>query len=133
MNANERQVAGSHYAGEYQHWDFVVDLNLNYFEAQISRYISRAPRKNGFEDLSKALHYIQKYREVLQSSGWVSRLVRWFRTTGFTALVQQNDSKFWQFCEANNVSEKGRIVLAFVLSGELSLAENYLRDMFSDS
>lgn len=65
MSANSRQVAGKHYEGLIQHWDFVVANNLDYFQAQITRYITRCKKKNGKEDLEKAIHYLQKYEEVV--------------------------------------------------------------------
>lgn len=79
-SANDRQVGGAHYnpgavAGFYQHWDFVVDVRLPYLEAQATRYIDRHQKKNGRQDLEKALHYIQKLQECLAEAraitcGW---------------------------------------------------------------
>lgn len=71
MNANERQVAGTHYAGDYQHWDFVNEALCGcYMEGQITRYISRWRKKNGVQDIQKALHYADKLLEM-QASGAV--------------------------------------------------------------
>jgi len=66
MAANEKQVGGSHYQTKdgYQHWDFVDDVNMPYFMAQATRYMSRWTKKNGREDLEKALHYVQKQKEL---------------------------------------------------------------------
>lgn len=68
VTANERQVGGSHYQGShYEHWDIVVDHKLNYFEAQILRYVMRCrKKKNMLEDLHKAEHFIQKYIELVK-------------------------------------------------------------------
>lgn len=57
---NSRQVGGQHYIAEYQHWDLVCDANMGYFEGQISKYLSRWRKKNGAEDVAKALHYMDK-------------------------------------------------------------------------
>lgn len=63
--ANTMQVGGDHYAGEYQHWDFVREvLGNNYLLGNATKYISRWRKKNGVEDLHKALHYIAKARET---------------------------------------------------------------------
>jgi Protein of unknwon function (DUF3310) len=63
--ANEQQVGGSHYKGStIEHWDLVVLLGLDYFQAQITRYLYRWRKKNGMEDLRKAQHYLTKYIEV---------------------------------------------------------------------
>jgi hypothetical protein len=62
------QVAGSHYSSPYQHWDFVYEAGLGYFEAQLTRYISRAFRKNGVEDLKKAISYVDKMLTLLSDT-----------------------------------------------------------------
>ncbi len=62
----DRQVGGDHYRkteGE-QHWDRVYRLNLDYFQAQITKYVERCWEKNGVQDLEKALHFLQKYIEL---------------------------------------------------------------------
>ncbi len=61
--ANETQVAGDHYKSEYQHWDFVHDIGLNYLEAQVVKYVTRWRSKNGVQDLEKALHFVAKLQE----------------------------------------------------------------------
>lgn len=66
MKANDRQVGGNHYAAPsgFQHWDFVAANGLNYFEGQITKYVARCRKKNGMEDLKKAMHFLEKYMEV---------------------------------------------------------------------
>lgn len=63
MDANSRQIGGEHYKSAYQHWDFVRMLGLDYLPAQITRYLARWRKKNGIEDLEKAIHYLQKFME----------------------------------------------------------------------
>ena len=74
MSANNRQVGGNHYKSDdgIQHWDLVNMLNLNYFEGQITKYLLRSRKKNGIQDLEKALHFLEKYLQVRQeeASGW---------------------------------------------------------------
>ena len=64
MAANDRQVGGKHYASAIQHWDIVAEHELDYFQAQIIKYIMRWKKKNGFEDLCKAQHFLEKYLEL---------------------------------------------------------------------
>lgn len=68
MNPNERQVAGSHYNGaELQHWDYVIQaLRGRYLEGNITKYVCRHRKKNGVQDLNKALHYLDKLQDVFQ-------------------------------------------------------------------
>lgn len=59
-DVNDRQVGGAHYKSKYQHWDFVVDTHQSYHQGSATAYVSRWRRKNGVEDLEKAMHYIEK-------------------------------------------------------------------------
>lgn len=63
MAANDRQVAGSHYQAEIQHWDFVLANDIPYLEAQVIRYLVRWRKKGGLVDLEKAKHYLEKLIE----------------------------------------------------------------------
>lgn len=76
MSANDRQVGGTHYKLGRQHWDYVQrSLGGRYLEGTITKYIARWRKKNGVEDLNKALHYLEKLIEGCQDS-WVLPL-RW--------------------------------------------------------
>lgn len=65
--ANEKQVAGAHYRTPIQHWDYVVANDLDYFQGQITKYITRWKKKNGLTDLLKAQHFLEKYLEVAKA------------------------------------------------------------------
>lgn len=60
-NPNEKQVGGQHYKSAYQHWDFMLDVSMPYLPAQVIKYITRWKKKNGVQDLEKALHFLEKY------------------------------------------------------------------------
>lgn len=62
--ANDYQVAGIHYRTPIQHWDFVAANDLDYFQGQITKYVTRWRKKNGIDDLYKARHFLQKYIEL---------------------------------------------------------------------
>lgn len=62
--SNDRQVGGDHYRTEIQHWDFVIANDLDYFQGQITKYVTRWKKKNGIPDLEKALHFLEKYIET---------------------------------------------------------------------
>lgn len=66
MAANDRQVGGDHYQkdGDTQHWDMVVQFDLDYFQGQITKYVMRWRDKGGIQDLEKARHFLDKYIEV---------------------------------------------------------------------
>lgn len=70
--ANDRQVGGEHYrkaGADEQHWDRVHRLSLDYFQAQITKYVERCWDKNGIEDLEKARHFLDKYIELSRAAG----------------------------------------------------------------
>ena len=71
MPANDRQVGGTHYEGELQHWDIVYQAKLDYFQAQILRYIMRHKDKNKLQDLQKAQHFLEKYIELEYPHGGI--------------------------------------------------------------
>lgn len=47
-----------------EHWDTVVLFDLDYFQSQVWRYVSRWKKKDGIKDLRKAQHFLQKYIEL---------------------------------------------------------------------
>jgi hypothetical protein len=64
MSANDKQIGGAHYQkAEYQHWDWVCDIELHYLLACATKYVTRWRDKNGVQDLDKAIHYLEKARE----------------------------------------------------------------------
>lgn len=66
--ANDSQVAGNHYReAPLQHWDFAASNGLDYFQGQITKYVTRWKKKNGIEDLRKAQHFLQKYLELVEA------------------------------------------------------------------
>lgn len=61
MNANDKQVGGTHYKEKkIQPWDVVQDWNLGFLDGVALKYISRWRQKGGVEDLKKAIHYLEK-------------------------------------------------------------------------
>ena len=68
MSANERQVGGTHYRSQAQHWDYMAETGWGegYFKGVITKYLARWRKKNGKEDLEKALHYTEKLIELVK-------------------------------------------------------------------
>lgn len=74
MSANERQVGGNHYRTEsdVQHWDMVYAVfGGDYLVGNATKYLARLGKKGdvekSIEDLDKAIHYLQKKREMLSA------------------------------------------------------------------
>ena len=64
MSALDTQIGGGHYKGQHQPIQLIAKLNLNFFQGNILKYPSRFQKKNGKEDLTKALHYCQLGAEL---------------------------------------------------------------------
>lgn len=62
--ANARQVGGAHYRAELQHWDVIEAYGIGYLEGCASKYVTRARKKNGLQDVEKCGHYIEKLIEL---------------------------------------------------------------------
>jgi hypothetical protein len=103
MSANDRQEGGSHYGGsEYQHWDWVSDLRLHYLAGNASKYVYRHRKKNGPEDLLKAIHYVDKAKELgIQGCGQTHR-----------------QRFFWRFVMENDVHMHDAMILFFIMEGQ---------------
>lgn len=71
MSANDRQVGGSHYAAEIQHWDVVYERGWCYLVGAATKYLWRLGRKGDeakkLEDVEKAIHYLEKKAEQLRA------------------------------------------------------------------
>lgn len=118
MSANDRQVGGSHYQSQFQHWDFVAYyLDNRYLEGQITKYVSRWRKKNGLQDLEKAEHFLSKLEDLFTSG--VIRPMRQFKRTEPAALA---------FCEANELSDDETKVIVGITGWEGQHALTQARD-----
>lgn len=64
MSANNKQIAGSHYKSPMECWDYILANDLGYLEGTAIKYITRWKKKNGIEDIQKAIHFLEKLVEV---------------------------------------------------------------------
>lgn len=72
MKINDSVNHPNHYCEgrRYEPWDVIVDWQLDYLTGSAVKYLSRAGRKDPnkeVEDLRKAVAYIEKRIEVLES------------------------------------------------------------------
>lgn len=55
-----KQVGGNHYqGGDLQPIDVIDAFHLDFYEGNALKYLLRHGKKNGKEDLEKAIHYIE--------------------------------------------------------------------------
>ena len=104
MKASEKQVGGSHYKADgIQHWDYCIEVNVPNLEYAATKYISRWRKKNGIQDLQKALHYIEKRIEALHDFKGVLR------------GAKRNHVLFESFCIDNSLSYEERLLCDTVM------------------
>jgi hypothetical protein len=60
----KEQVGGNHYDTAIQPIEYIEANNLNYHEANVIKYVSRHSRKNGAEDIKKAIWYLERILET---------------------------------------------------------------------
>ncbi len=54
-----KQEGGDHYQMDIEPIDFILANELGYCEGNVIKYVSRHQRKNGREDILKAIHYLE--------------------------------------------------------------------------
>lgn len=126
MSANSKQEGGSHYAGDYQHWDFVCEcLGGRYLEGNLTKYIARWRKKNGLQDIRKALHYLLKIRELFADGDLEA-----------PPLARRSGS-VERFCLVNNLGPmEGRVMWlagSWEDSHDLDVLESVLRELESEA
>ena len=107
MKATEKQVGGDHYKKySYQPIEFICDMNLNFIQGNIIKYIAR-DKGNRKEDLEKIIHYCELAQE--------------FEVTN--DHMNDNESKEWRFIRQfkNKVSDNeysfiNRVVIYTLIS-----------------
>jgi hypothetical protein len=64
-SALDKQVSGNHYKDcGIQPIEYIHANNLNYFEGNAVKYITRHRKKNGKADIEKAIHYLELMLEL---------------------------------------------------------------------
>jgi hypothetical protein len=91
---NEQQVGGNHYERlKTEPVKVFAAFNFNWFQGEILKYVSRFQRKNGEQDLNKAIHISQMavdlkvgekkkkkvFRKIVYEHKWLMDLVEDYR------------------------------------------------------
>jgi len=64
-SAFEKQIGGDHYKGyKIDPAKFMHDNEIPAIEAMIIKYVLRHKKKNGIEDLNKAIHMLEMLKEL---------------------------------------------------------------------
>ena len=64
VSSNSIQVGGTHYKDmPIQPIEYIMKNGLGYLEGNVIKYVSRHTKKNGVEDIDKAIHYLNLIKE----------------------------------------------------------------------
>lgn len=67
---SDRQEGGDHYKSmSIQPIRFIHANNIGYFEGNVIKYVSRWRKKNGVQDLKKAIHYLELLIQMEHQEG----------------------------------------------------------------
>lgn len=65
MSALSKQVGGDHYKSKkIQPVEYIHANNLDFFQGNVVKYVTRWREKGGLDDLDKAKHYLELYIEL---------------------------------------------------------------------
>ena len=63
--ATQRQIGGNHYKEfKIQPIEFITKNKLSFIQGNIIKYVCRFDKKNGNEDIDKAIHYCELLKEI---------------------------------------------------------------------
>ena len=69
MTVTNKQEGGDHYKSMgIQPIEYITKNNLDYFQGNVIKYVSRHKSKSGAEDIKKAIHYLEMILEYQYES-----------------------------------------------------------------
>ena len=65
LKATDKQIGGKHYKDfKIQPIEFITKNKLSFIQGNIIKYVCRYDKKNGNEDIDKAIHYCELLKEI---------------------------------------------------------------------
>lgn len=81
MSALATQIGGDHYKGvAIQHFTFCQTNGISWGLACVLKYCIRHRKKNGFQDLQKAMHYLQLFIEHHSGAEYAQHMAKLVQT-----------------------------------------------------
>lgn len=109
----EKEIGGNHYSKQpYQPIRLISELNLNFFQGNIVKYITRCRYKNGKEDLEKALHYAELGMELNPSNN--------------ASFRHDSIERIHQYCLENNLPRCIPNIFIYTLYQDWENARHYI-------
>lgn len=122
MNVLDTQVGGTHYTDlPHQPLDLIAGLDLDFFQGNVVKYLTRYRYKGGTADLSKARDYCHKAHALLD----YKTLTDDYRTRATYAVEMH--------CEANGATEKVREAMLMALLYRWREASKIICELIDES
>ena len=65
LKATDKQIGGKHYKDfKIQPIEFITKNKLSFIQGNIIKYVCRYDKKNGNQDIDKAIHYCELLKEI---------------------------------------------------------------------
>jgi hypothetical protein len=108
-NTDAVQHGGDHYKNGYQHWNLLPDLLFGpeYYIGCATKYVTRHEKKNGREDILKAIHFTEKLIELCEQGVLYPR--QWPESMRPAALAHLS-----QYALANGLDENSMEIKAIM-------------------
>lgn len=75
--ANDKQIGGNHYKkNAIQPWDYIIANGLGYLDGTAIKYITRWRDKGGIADIDKAIHFLEKLKEVYYAEEEAAKIMK---------------------------------------------------------
>lgn len=120
-----KQVGGNHYEGKVQHWDYCVRVQLQYLESAATKYIQRWRKKNGIQDLEKAISYLEK------------RIEAHFQMVGSLRGAIADEDLFDKYINDSKVAHEEAVLIFGIMHwrqiDELTVAIGMIRDLITEA
>lgn len=115
MEALKNQVGGNHYKSmKMQPIELISKLNLNYFQGNIVKYISR-DKENKIEDLKKAKHYCELAIELDKKDNIFKQIVFYFTR-------KRKIKEIANYCDVNLMYNREVFILPNILCKKYDIA-----------
>ena len=122
MNTLDTQVGGTHYTDlKSQPIDLIAALDLDFFQGNVVKYLTRYRYKGGTSDLYKAMDYCHKAHAFIDYKAVTDD----YRTRATYAVEQH--------CEANVATEKVRDAMLMALLFQWREASKIISELIDES
>lgn len=99
MSVNDEQVGGKHYQKKIQPWAYIEANNLDFFEGNVLKYLTRWKEKDGVQDLYKAMHYLEKVIDRAKSGAYGGQHQELLEESNCTHCVNPAACEFNDRCQ----------------------------------